>query len=167
MCVEGRSHVLANQAAFTAFKNAAAKLREWTVLFAILMPDHVHVIVTPISDRDAKVGNFSAAIKRWMRQELKAAWRWQPGSFDRLLRSEESLHDKWLYVEEIQCGEVSWIGGKIGPIVTSSTIQNCRASAPLALQNNDALLLPPKIRRAGGTNEAPALPRTSLTGARR
>jgi hypothetical protein len=27
-------------------------------------------------------------------------WSWQPGCFDRLLRSDESLHDKWLYVEE-------------------------------------------------------------------
>ncbi|HEY2138822.1 MAG TPA: hypothetical protein VGH00_01985 [Chthoniobacterales bacterium] len=100
MCVEGRRHVLANPAAFSAFKNAAARLCEWTVLFAILMPDHLHAIVAPTDDRDAKVGNFSAAIKRWMRRELHAAWRWQPGCFDRLLRSGESLHDKWLYVEE-------------------------------------------------------------------
>jgi hypothetical protein len=35
-----------------------------------------------------------------MREELKVSWQWQPGCFDRLLRSEESLHDKWLYVQE-------------------------------------------------------------------
>jgi hypothetical protein len=50
--------------------------------------------------RDAKISNFSAAIKRWMRQELDASWKWQPGCFDRLLRSGESLREKWLYVEE-------------------------------------------------------------------
>jgi REP element-mobilizing transposase RayT len=100
LCVEHRKPVLANEAAFTAFKNAAAKLRDWTILAAILMPDHMHIIATPIEDRDAKVGNLSAAIKRWMRQELCASWKWQRGSFDRLLRSDESLHDKWLYVEE-------------------------------------------------------------------
>jgi hypothetical protein len=29
-----------------------------------------------------------------------ADWQWQPGCFDRLLRSDESLEEKWLYVEE-------------------------------------------------------------------
>jgi putative transposase len=99
ICVVNRKPVLANDVTFIAFKNAAAKLRDWTVLAAILMPDHLHVIVAP-TDRDAKVGNLAGAIKRWMRQELNASWKWQPGCFDRLLRSDESLHEKWLYVEE-------------------------------------------------------------------
>jgi putative transposase len=97
----GRSEgVLANQEAFRAFKHAAARLRYWTVMSAVLMPDHLHAIVAPTEDREAEVGNASAAIKRWMRHELKATWRWQPGCFDRLLRSDESLYEKWLYVEE-------------------------------------------------------------------
>jgi len=100
ICVAGRKPVLANDDAFVAFKNAAAKLRNWTVLAAVLMPDHLHMLVAPTEDREAKLGNVSAAIKRWMRKELKASWKWQPGCFDRLLRSDESLHDKWLYVEE-------------------------------------------------------------------
>jgi putative transposase len=100
ICVANRRPVLTNGPALTAFKNAAAKLRDWTVLAAILMPDHLHVIAAPTEDRDAKIGNFAAAIKRWMRQELDASWKWQRGSFDRLLRSDESLHDKWLYIEE-------------------------------------------------------------------
>jgi putative transposase len=100
ICVQDRKHVLANDSAFNAFKEAAARLRDWTVLAAILMPDHMHVIVSPNNDRDAKLGNFSGAIKRWMRQRLNASWRWQRGSFDRLLRSDDSLHEKWLYLEE-------------------------------------------------------------------
>jgi putative transposase len=100
ICVENREPVLANEAAFTAFKNAGARLRDWTVLAAVLMPDHLHVVVSPAADCEAKLGNFSAAIKRWMREELKASWKWQRGSFDRLLRSDESLQDKWLYLEE-------------------------------------------------------------------
>jgi hypothetical protein len=68
------------------------------------MPDHIHVIVAPTQDRDAKLGNCVAALKRWMRQELNASWKWQPGSFDRLLRSDESLGDKWLYLEENPVG---------------------------------------------------------------
>jgi REP element-mobilizing transposase RayT len=109
LCVEGRRPVLANDRAFAAFQGAAARLKHWTVLSAVLMPDHLHVIVSPKDDREAKVGNASAAIKRWMRQELKAAWRWQSGSFDRLLRSEESLGEKWLYLEEnpVRAGLVS------------------------------------------------------------
>ena len=72
---------------FRGFKIAVAKLRDWTVLAAILMPDHVQVIVSPNENRDAKLGNFSDALKRWIRQELNASWQWQPGCFDRLLRS--------------------------------------------------------------------------------
>jgi putative transposase len=98
--VADRKAVLANNATFSAFKNAAAKLSEWKVLAAILMPDHLHAIVFPTRDREAKVGNFSGALKRWIRKELHASWKWQPGCFDRLLRSDESHHEKWLYLQE-------------------------------------------------------------------
>jgi putative transposase len=100
MCVEDRLSVLANEPAFNAFKAAIAKLQHWRVLAAMLMPDHLHVIAAPIQDRDANLGNFSGALKRWMRRELNASWTFQPGCFDRLLRSDESLHEKWLYVRE-------------------------------------------------------------------
>ncbi|HKP02347.1 MAG TPA: transposase [Chthoniobacterales bacterium] len=100
LCVDGRKPVLANAEAFAAFKHAADRLRDWEVLAAVLMPDHLHLLVTPTEDREARLGNFSAAIKRWMRRELNASWKWQKGSFDRLLRSDESLTEKWLYVEE-------------------------------------------------------------------
>ena len=79
---------------------AVGKLDNWKVLAAMLMPDHLHGIAAPLNNRDAKLGNFSGALKRWMGQELNASWSWQPGCFDRLLRSDESLHDKWLYVQE-------------------------------------------------------------------
>ena len=72
ICVSNRKPVLADENVFVAFKNAATKLRDWTVLGAILMPDHLHVIVVPTEDRHAKIGNFAAAIKRWMRQQLNA-----------------------------------------------------------------------------------------------
>ncbi len=63
------------------------------------MPDHVHLLIAPL-EREAAVGNASAAIKRFMRQDLKATWQWQPGSFDRLLRSDESAEQKWQYMRE-------------------------------------------------------------------
>ena len=103
--------MLANDRAFRAFKIAASKLKHWKVLAAVLMPDHLHVIAAPTEDRGARIGDFSAALKRWMREEIfkhdkrsacptTADWQWQTGCFDRLLRSDESLQDKWLYVEE-------------------------------------------------------------------
>jgi REP element-mobilizing transposase RayT len=100
ICVAHRRRVLANDTAFKAFKLAVSKVENWRVLAAMLMPDHLHVIAAPIQNRNAKLGNFSGALKRWMRRELNASWDWQPGCFDRLLRSDESLHDKWLYVQE-------------------------------------------------------------------
>lgn len=62
------------------------------------MPNHVHLIAP--NERKEAVGNASGALKRWMRQELRANWRWQPGSFDRLLRSDESAEEKWQYMRE-------------------------------------------------------------------
>ena len=100
ICVANRQRVLANEMAFSAFKAAISKLENWRILSAMLMPDHLHVIVAPMENRNAKLGNFSGALKRWMRQELNASCKWQPGCFDRLLRSDESLQDKWLYVQE-------------------------------------------------------------------
>jgi putative transposase len=100
ICVEDRQSGLANAAAFNAFKTAVAKLQHWKVFAAILMPDHLHAFAAPTQNRSAKLGNFSGALKRWMREQLHASWNWQPGCFDRLLRSDESLHDKWLYVRE-------------------------------------------------------------------
>jgi REP element-mobilizing transposase RayT len=109
ICVANRRPVLANDRVFKAFKSAAARLRDWTVLAAILMPDHIHFLASPTEDREAKLGNLSGALKRWMRQELNASWQWQTGSFDRLLRGGESLREKWLYIEEnpVRAGLVS------------------------------------------------------------
>ncbi len=100
ICVANRQPVLANEHAFGAFKTAVAKLQQWTVLAAVMMPDHLHVIVSPTDGRDTRLGNFAAALKRSIRRELNAPWSWQPGCFDRLLRSDESLHQKWLYVQD-------------------------------------------------------------------
>jgi putative transposase len=100
ICVENRQPVLANDAAFDALKAATAKLKRWRVLAALLMPDHLHLISAPTQNRNAELGNFSGALKRWIRQNLNEPWTWQLGCFDRLLRSDESLHDKWLYIQE-------------------------------------------------------------------
>jgi REP-associated tyrosine transposase len=98
-CVARRERALANDEAFAAFKCAIARLTNWNVIAAVLMPDHIHLLIAP-NDREAAVGNASGAIKRWIRQGLDAEWQWQPGSFDRLLRSDESAEEKWQYIRE-------------------------------------------------------------------
>jgi REP element-mobilizing transposase RayT len=47
ICVAGRKPVLANDEALQALRVSARKMQNWTVLAAILMPDHLHVLVTP------------------------------------------------------------------------------------------------------------------------
>jgi len=108
-CVADRAKVLDNERAFDAFKSAVSKLRGWSVIAALVMPDHIHLLAAPDEDREAKVGDLIGALKRWTRQTLNARWQWQPGSFDRLLRREESMYDKWLYIQEnpVRAGLVS------------------------------------------------------------
>ena len=98
-CVERRELVLANPRVFAAFQNAVGRLQKWRALAGLLMPDHVHILAAPV-ERETPVGNLSGSLKRWMRQELAPEWQWQAGSFDRLLRSSESVSEKWMYIEQ-------------------------------------------------------------------
>jgi REP element-mobilizing transposase RayT len=99
ICVADRQCLLANLATFDAFKAAARKLKHWKVLAGLLMPDHLHAFVISTKDRNARLGNLSAALKRWTREDLDASWQWQPGCVDRLLRNQESFREKWLHVQ--------------------------------------------------------------------
>jgi len=108
LCVENRLPVLANPLACTAFQHAIEKADRWMTLSAVLMPDHFHALVAP-KNRSLSIGLYSAAIKRWTRQELKADWKWQKGCFDRLLRNNETAQAKWAYLREnpVRAGLVS------------------------------------------------------------
>ena len=64
------------------------------------MPDHFHALICPIKDREARITQFSAGLKRFVRSETHADWRWQDGIFDRLLRKDEFLESKWFYIRE-------------------------------------------------------------------
>jgi putative transposase len=81
------------------YEQRSGRLTNWKVIAAVLMPDHVHLLIAPV-EREAAAGNAAAAIKRFVRQRLEARWQWQPGSFDRLLRSDESAEQKWQYIRE-------------------------------------------------------------------
>jgi len=101
MCVKDRQLVLANDLTCGAIREITRDLRSWEVIAGVIMPDHLHCFVSPRKDRDLSVGDFSNAFKRLLRKQLGTqSWEWQRGCFDRLLRSDESLADKWAYVRE-------------------------------------------------------------------
>ncbi len=79
LCVKDRRKVLANARVFGAIKTAIEQLRRWNMLAAVIMPDHAHFIVGPREER---------------------GWEWQRGCFDHLLRSDENLESKWIYVQD-------------------------------------------------------------------
>jgi len=102
--------VLANRRAWEIYLQVLARLDQWTTLAAIAMPDHLHLLTAPL-DREASVSAFSKWFKRWFDEEYCRpsvpdgtpaiqAWTWQEGCFDRLLRSDESLSDKWEYLRQ-------------------------------------------------------------------
>ena len=128
-CIEKRRPVLANPGAPEICLRIFSRLDEWTTLAAIAMPDHLHALVAPLN-RDASVAAFSKWFKRWFDEEYwtdhcrasvpdanlrdgvsqkrpttdavpaNQTWKWQEGCFDRLLRSDESLSDKWEYMRQ-------------------------------------------------------------------
>lgn len=76
---------------------------EWKILQVCFMPDHVHLLVSPCSDREQKLSKLMQRWKSSSKQRLNRAGMggnvWQREFFDRLLRSNESLTDKWCYTE--------------------------------------------------------------------
>ncbi|MBV9010119.1 MAG: hypothetical protein JO354_13295 [Verrucomicrobia bacterium] len=74
----------------------------WEVVAAMLMPDHVHLLIAPLEDRYEPVGVPIGFLKRRIRRKMSeySNWQWQSGSFDRLLRSDESAESKWQYIRE-------------------------------------------------------------------
>ena len=76
---------------------------EWDVPQICFMPDHVHLMMLPMRERDQKLSAFMQRWKSSSKQRLNRSGIegaiWQREFFDRLLRSDENLTDKWRYVE--------------------------------------------------------------------
>jgi len=100
LCVEDRRSVLANPAAFRAIQTFCRANANWRTIAAVAMPDHFHALVCPLKDREAKITQFSAGLKRFVRSQTQATWKWQDGVFDRLLRKDEFAESKWFYIRE-------------------------------------------------------------------
>src|SRR5437763_3470866 len=109
LCVERRRRVLANPRAWHIIVEILERLNQWATLAAITMPDHLHILTAPL-DREASVSAYSKWFKRWFKELYcrpsahgslhVQPWQWQEGCFDRLLRSDESLSDKWEYLRQ-------------------------------------------------------------------
>jgi putative transposase len=100
LCVADRRSVLANAKVFRAIEDFCNQNTNWRVIAAVVMPDHFHALVCPVEEREAPITQFSAGLKRRVRVQIKAEWKWQDGVFDRLLRRAEFAESKWHYVRE-------------------------------------------------------------------
>jgi putative transposase len=72
----------------------------WNTLAAVIMPDHLHALVSPSLNREERITQFSAGLKRFVRKRCHEGWKWQHGVFDRLLRREEFVGSKWSYIRD-------------------------------------------------------------------
>ena len=82
---------------------SAFRLR-WKVENVCFMPDHVHLLLSPMENRDQSLSKFVQAWKSCVVLRLgrngKTEAIWQREFHDRLLRSGEKLEEKWAYVRE-------------------------------------------------------------------
>jgi putative transposase len=101
ICITPRCKALANDSAWNAICETLNRLDKWNTYCVMTMPDHVHLLTAPF-DRELSVAAFLKWFKRWFNEAygVREAWRWQPGGFDRLFRTSESIHEKWNYIRE-------------------------------------------------------------------
>ena len=68
LCVEGRHAVLDNSAAWDLCRAVWRRLDRWQVLAAIAMPDHLHLLLSPLADRHASLSAWMKWFKRWFNE---------------------------------------------------------------------------------------------------
>jgi len=96
-CVDGRRPMLGNERVHERIRRFVAGSLErhgvWVDAY-VLMPDHVHLIISTTAG-SVSLGEWVKAFKAMAsRREFK----WQPGFFDHVLRSDESASEKWEYI---------------------------------------------------------------------
>jgi REP element-mobilizing transposase RayT len=126
-CTWQRTLILARPSVQTALLRFGANAEEHSVALGryVLMPDHMHLFAAPGLEGD--LGRTIKLLKRALSAALTrdgvAMPHWQPGFFDRLLRSSDSYSAKWEYVRNnpVRAGLVTeadhWpFQGEIAPI---------------------------------------------------
>ncbi len=96
-CVEGRRRALVGAEvhgrAQRFISDSLDRHGVWVDAY-VLMPDHAHLIVTAARE-SIGLGQWVKAFKAMVAQR---EFRWQPGYFDHVLRSDESAGEKWEYI---------------------------------------------------------------------
>ncbi len=68
--------------------------RRWYCELLLLMPDHLHLLVSTPWDRD--LADVIGSWKQWLSRRHKI--KWQENFFDHRLRRDESGEEKWKYI---------------------------------------------------------------------
>lgn len=96
-----RQQILDNDAvhaSFLVYARKGAELGRAYVGRYVIMPDHIHVFIAGGEQFD--LGMWVRGLKRAVSKVLTPDFEhWQPGFFDHLMRSDESLEEKWNYVK--------------------------------------------------------------------
>ena len=107
-CVAGRTPILATPETHRILLQEWSGWRKrhgWMVGRYVVMPDHVHFFATPLPLTDVPLHLVVGKWKEWTSKNILKAVNgkaplWQPEFFDHLLRSKESLADKWEYIRQ-------------------------------------------------------------------
>jgi len=97
ICVAERKPVLANaniHAHLVEFLESSRQRYGWCPGRYVIMPDHIHLFLRK-GDERTTLGNWIKALKAMV---SRREFRWQAGFFDHVLRSRDSVEEKWEYV---------------------------------------------------------------------
>ena len=98
ICTYKRARILDNFAVMKRVQGFVSEsLKRYGVFVNchVLMPDHIHLIMTFAPDSTATLGEWVKAFKAVV---ANRDFKWQAGFFDHVLRSQESRSAKWDYI---------------------------------------------------------------------
>ena len=99
-----RKPILANKQIYEAFKTFAEKrqLQRTTIGRFVIMPDHIHLFIRLSEEQKlgATIGYLKKALSAELSKQGHPSPHWQPGFFDRLMRSANDYSFKWDYVKD-------------------------------------------------------------------
>ena len=80
--------------------------KKWTLYTAVVMPDHVHALVQPLIVKEGgayDLGEILHSVKSFSAHRINQQRRtsgsvWQDERFDRIVRDEKELNEKWQYI---------------------------------------------------------------------
>ena len=80
--------------------------KRYRLYFAVIMPDHVHILLQPLKNVQDKFFTLKEILQgikgssaRSINKVLQTSGTvWQAESFDRIMRNEEEMYEKWNYM---------------------------------------------------------------------